>query len=72
MSDLISFHGGLNVPVECRIPADRVGEEMKRAEGLRKVPVSDADLSTVYRWGDGGLTPLDGPMNRELFNRVLD
>lgn len=72
MSDLISYHGGLNVPVECRIAANQISEEMKRAEGLRKVPVSDADLSTVYRWGDGGLTPLDGPMNREVFNRVLD
>jgi sulfate adenylyltransferase len=35
------------------------------------VPVSDADLSTLYRIGDGGLTPLTGPMDRETWNRVL-
>src|SRR5262249_8438661 len=40
--------------------------------GLRKVPVSDADLSTLYRMGDGGLSPLIGPMTREVFDRVLD
>ena len=39
---------------------------------MTKVPVSDADLSTVYRWGDGGLTPLSGPMDSATFNRVLD
>jgi sulfate adenylyltransferase len=44
----------------------------QQAAGLKKVPVSDADLSTLYRMGDGGLTPLTGPMNRETFNRVLD
>ena len=27
------------------------------AKKLAKVPVSDADLSTVYRFGDGGLSP---------------
>ena len=34
--------------------------------------VSDADLSTLYRLGDGGLSPLTGPMDRETFDRVLD
>ena len=38
----------------------------------RKVPVSDADLSTVYRFGDGGLSPLIGPMDSATYNRVLD
>jgi sulfate adenylyltransferase len=34
--------------------------------------VSDADLSSVYRFGDGALGPLTGPMDRATYNRVLD
>jgi sulfate adenylyltransferase len=36
------------------------------------VPVSDADLSSVYRFGDGGLSPLTGPMDGATYHRVLD
>ncbi len=36
------------------------------------MPVSDADLSTVYRFGDGALSPLTGPMDSATYNRVLD
>ena len=72
MSDLIPFHGGLNAPVTCLIPNNEIDAALERASDLLKVPVSDADLSTVYRWGDGGLTPLSGPMDSAAFNRVLD
>lgn len=72
MSDLILYHGGRTEPVCRAIPADQIDEQMKKAATLVKVPVSDADLSTVYRWGDGGLTPLSGPMDSATFNRVLD
>src|SRR5690606_13895464 len=34
--------------------------------------VTDADLSTVRRFGDGALTPLTGPMTKAVFDRVLD
>ena len=37
-----------------------------------QIPVSDADLSTLYRIGDGGLSPLTGPMVKEEYDRVLD
>src|SRR6185295_15891801 len=33
---------------------------------------SDADLSSVYRFGDGALSPLTGPMDQKTYNRVLD
>jgi len=33
---------------------------------------SDADLSTVYRFGDGGLSPLEGPLDAAAYDRVLD
>jgi sulfate adenylyltransferase len=44
----------------------------RQAASLKRVPVSDADLSTLYRLGDGGLSPLTGPMDRAAFNKVLD
>jgi sulfate adenylyltransferase len=43
-----------------------------QAERLPRVPVSDADLSTVYRFGDGALSPLRGPMVRDVYQRVLE
>jgi sulfate adenylyltransferase len=45
---------------------------MARAKTLTQVPVSDADLSTVYRLGDGGLSPLIGPMDSKTYHRVLE
>jgi sulfate adenylyltransferase len=72
MGDLIPPHGGLTEPVSCTVPdAERPAFEA-RAATLTKVPVSDADLSTVYRFGDGGLSPLTGPMDRTTWDRVLD
>ena len=72
MSDLIAPHGGLQEPVERTASGARADQLRQQASGLKKVPVSDADLSTLYRLGDGGLSPLTGPMNREVFHRVLD
>jgi sulfate adenylyltransferase len=72
MSDLISPHGGLTEPVDRMVPAANVNELLNQAKSLTKVPVSDADLSSLYRFGDGGLSPLTGPMDRATFNQVLD
>ena len=36
------------------------------------MPVSAADLSTVYRIGDGTLSPLVGPMDSAMYDRVLE
>ena len=69
---LIPPHGGLTEPVCCTIPQDQISDAQAKVAGLKKVPVSDADLSTVYRFGDGGLSPLTGPMNSATYNRVLD
>jgi sulfate adenylyltransferase len=65
-------HGGLSEPVSRTVPADEVSAFKAEAAKLAKLPVSDADLSTVYRFGDGALSPLTGPMNSETYNRVLD
>ncbi|MFP6665311.1 MAG: sulfate adenylyltransferase [Deltaproteobacteria bacterium] len=72
MADLIPPHGGVSALVNCTVPADKVEAFRASAAELPKVPVSDADLSTVYRFGDGALTPLTGPMDEATWNRVLD
>ncbi len=72
MSELIPPHGGLSDPVNCQVPAAEQADFRARAAGWKKVPVSDADLSSLYRMGDGGLSPLTGPMDRATWDRVLD
>src|SRR5947207_15263942 len=72
MSDLISPHGGLAEPVSLTVPADEVERFRAAAARLPEVPGSDADLSSVYRFGDGGLSPLTGPMDEATYHRVLD
>ncbi len=72
MPDLIAPHGGLAEPVNCQVPLDEVNDFRQKTASLPKVTISDADLSTLYRFGDGGLSPLTGPMDRAAFQRVLD
>ena len=72
MPSLVPVHGGLTEPVCRAVPADQIASITARAKTLTQVPVSDADLSTVYRLGDGGLSPLSGPMDSKTYNRVLD
>ncbi len=72
MPDLIPPHGGLSQPVNCIVPEAEAAELKKLAVSLKRVPISDADLSSLYRLGDGGLSPLTGPMDRTTFERVLD
>jgi len=72
MSDLIAPHGGLSEPVCCTVPAAEVAGFLAEAASLPKVPVSQADLSTVFRFADGTLSPLTGPMCSKTYNRVLD
>ncbi len=72
MADLIAVHGGLSEPVCCTVGANEIDAFKADAAPLVKVPVSDADLSTVYRFGDGALSPLTGPMDRATYDRVLD
>jgi sulfate adenylyltransferase len=54
------------------VPADQIASFVAHAKTLTQVPVSDADLSTVYRLGDGGLSPLTGPMDSKTYHRVLE
>lgn len=71
MPDLIAPHGGLTEPVCCTVSAEEADAFRADAASLPKVPVSAADLSSVYRFADGTLSPLTGPMDRETYDRVL-
>src|SRR5438552_1787303 len=66
MPDLIPPHGGVPAPVSRTVP------ELTAPRAAAAIPVSDADLSTLYRIADGGLSPLTGPMGQEEYDRVLD
>ncbi len=68
MSDLIEPHGGVLVNRLAEDPAAVRAE----AASLPKITVSNADLATVYRIGDGTLSPLTGPMNQDVYQRVLE
>ena len=65
---LIAPHGGTLV--------NRFSSEPQslhaQAANLPKLPVSWADLSTIYRIADGTLSPLIGPMVQGTFDHVLD
>jgi len=69
---LIPPHGGLTEPVNRTVPDSEIDSFKSQSETLLKIPVSDADLSTAYRLGDGGLSPLTGFMDEATYNRVLD
>src|ERR1700739_1735198 len=72
MPDLVPPHGGVTEPVDRGVPDTEAAAFRREAASLKRVPVSDADLSTLYRLGDGGLSPLTGPMDGATFNKVLD
>ena len=69
---LVPAHGGLDQPVNNVIPLNRRKAFLAEAAGMPKIAVTDADLSLVYRLGDGTLSPLDGPMGEAEYNQVLD
>lgn len=72
MTDLIPPHGGLTEPVCCTVAEGDIAAFKEEAASLPQLPVSAADLSSVYRFADGTLSPLTGPMDSETFQRVLD
>eukprot|EP00184_Porphyridium_aerugineum_P008662 CAMPEP_0184693832 /NCGR_PEP_ID=MMETSP0313-20130426/1974_1 /TAXON_ID=2792 /ORGANISM="Porphyridium aerugineum, Strain SAG 1380-2" /LENGTH=419 /DNA_ID=CAMNT_0027152005 /DNA_START=158 /DNA_END=1417 /DNA_ORIENTATION=- len=62
----LPVHGGLDHPV------NRVVKELPTdAELLKKVAVADVDKTTLYRIADGTLSPITGPMTKEVYDLVL-
>jgi sulfate adenylyltransferase len=70
--DLVPVHGGLDEPVDRVVPLKERKTFLATASGLPSVRVTSADLSTVHRLADGALSPLEGPMRADEWNRVLD
>ncbi len=69
---LVPVHGGLDVPVNRRLKLSQKKALIAEAANMPKIAITEADLATVYRIADGTLSPLTGPMNEDVFNRVLD
>ena len=70
--DLVPVHGGLDEPVDRIVSYKHKAAFLAEAEALPSIRVTAADLSTVHRIADGALSPLTGPMKRDVFQRVLD
>jgi len=70
--DLIPPHGDVTEPVSRSVAGINAADFVSRLPKSTPIPISDADLSTLYRIGDGGLSPLNGPMTKEEYDRVLD
>jgi len=72
MAELIKPHGGLSEPV-CLTVAENDRDAFRtQAATLKQVPLSSADVSSVYRFADGTLSPLTGPMDSKTYQRVLE
>ena len=69
---LVPVHGGLNAPVDRRLPLSERPALAARLAHAPSITLSEADLATVHRIADGTLSPLIGPMNETTWNRVLD
>ena len=65
MPDLIVPHGGVATPVS------RTVAELPTLT-TTPIPLSDADLSTLYRIADGALSPLTGPMTKAESTQVME
>ena len=70
MPDLIAPHGG--ELVNRTVSPNEAAEFRNAVPCTAAIAVSDADLSTLYRIADGGLSPLTGPMTKAQYLQVLE
>ena len=70
--DLVPVHGGLAEPVDRVVPLSERKKFLAEAERLPKLRISKADVSTLHRIADGTLSPLEGPMKRDVYHGVLE
>lgn len=64
-------HGGCGL-INRTLPEIEKERIIANAKDYKVYQISDADLSIFYRIADGALSPLEGPMDSNEFNRVLD
>jgi len=69
---LIPVHGGLSQLVNRTLKLSRRRALLAEAAAMPKIAVTTADLATVYRFADGTLSPLTGPMTKTQHDLVLD
>jgi sulfate adenylyltransferase len=72
MPDLIAPHGGTLVDRTLADASPEAADLRHRLDDLLHLPLSAADVSTVYRIADGTLSPLTGPMTQAEFDQVLE
>jgi sulfate adenylyltransferase len=63
-TELIRPHGGYLV--------DRTGERPDNVESLEQIPVTSRELSDLDMLASGALSPLEGFMGRDDYDRVLE
>jgi len=68
---ILSAHGGCGL-INRIVPKVERESFVQKSLKLKTYTISNADLSIFYRIADGALSPLEGPMNSNEFNRVLD
>ena len=66
VANLSPVHGGLEQPV------NRIDTNATADISLPKVEVTEVDRTTLYRIADGTLSPLEGPMGKADYDRVLE
>ncbi len=66
-----SPHGGCGL-INRIIPEFERESFVQKALKSKTYTISDADLSMFYRIADGALSPLEGPMDKDEFYKVLD
>jgi sulfate adenylyltransferase len=71
MSNLVKPHGGGDLKV-LLLEGQAREAEMKKAEGLKKVPMTTREASDLIMLGIGAFTPLDGFMGKEDWKSVCD
>ena len=69
MSKLVSPHGSGGLKALLAPRAERA-EQLKRAQGLKKVPMTSREVSDVLMMAMGAYTPLDGFMGKGNWRRV--
>jgi sulfate adenylyltransferase len=71
MSKLVSPHGSKELKPLLLSGKEKV-EELKKAQGLKKVPMTSRETSDLIMLGIGAFTPLDGFMGRDDWKGVCD
>ncbi|MEM7305682.1 MAG: sulfate adenylyltransferase [Planctomycetota bacterium] len=69
-ANVAPVHGGLAQPVNRILPRERV--LFPAWKKLPAIDVNETDRTTLYRIGDGTLSPLLGPMGKDDYQNVLD